>query len=278
MRLETTPLWLIALVMTLVLLAAEELGYRCHSLFGRFTDRDDGKDEAGVGYLLSATLALLGLLIAFTVSMSADRYNARRHLVVAEANAISTAYLRAQLLDEPARGRLSGLFGSYIKAREDFFTAGENKAAIADADARTGTLQARIWAETARAVRAAPAATINPSLLQAMNEAFDIASARRAALDARVPAAILRTLAAYAVVAAALMGYGLARARQRHFVASTTLFVLLALSITLIIDLDQPRSGLVTISQTPMSRTAESIRQMEGAKAVEQPPSDPSPN
>ena len=95
MRLETTPLWLIALVMTLVLLAAEELGYRCHSLFGRFTDRDDGKDEAGVGYLLSATLALLGLLIAFTVSMSADRYNARRHLVVAEANAISTAYLRA---------------------------------------------------------------------------------------------------------------------------------------------------------------------------------------
>ena len=71
---------------------------------------------------------------------------------------------------------------------------------------------------------------------------------------------------------------GLARARRRHFVASTTLFVLLALSITLIIDLDQPRSGLVTISQTPMSRTAESIRQMEGAKAVEQPPSDPSPN
>lgn len=273
--LETAPLWLIALVLTCAFVLAEELGYRAHRMFKARRDAAQADTEGGggdgIGYLLSAALALLGLLVAFTFSMSAERYNARRLLVVDEANAIGTTYLRTQLLDEPFKGRLSDRIGSYLKAREAFFAAGDDREALALADSRTGELQTQMWSELTAAIRATPTATINPSLLQTYNETFDLASTRRAALDARVPLPILRALIIYAVVTAAIMGYSLAPSRRRYFAASATLFFLVALSITLILDLDRPRSGTVTINQDPMMRAAQSIRQMEGAKALATP-------
>jgi hypothetical protein len=74
-----------------------------------------------------------------------------------------------------------------------------------------------------------------------------------------VPQGVLWALASFALATAAIMGYGLAAGGRRHRVASSGLFVLVALAIALIVDLDQPRSGLITIVQTPLDRAAASI-------------------
>jgi hypothetical protein len=264
--LEEAPLWLIWAVLATAFMLAQQVGYLAAH---RLLRRPDGKDSAseGAGYLLSAALALLGLLIAFTFSMAADRYDARRQLVVEEANAVGTTYLRAQLLPEPARTSASHALIAYIDARREFFAAGPDIAAVEKADARTGALQTQIWNILTPVLAAQPQATINPAILQTTNETFDLASSDRAALDARVPLTILRTLVIYALISAIIMGSVLAASGRRHLIVSATVFVLVALAISLILDIDRPRSGTVIVSITPFARAAASIEAMEAAKA-----------
>ena len=267
--LETAPLWLIWIVITVGLIIAYEIGYRFLSVHRGFQKQLSDDDEKGtaIGYMLPASLALLGLLIAFTFSMAAERFQTRRSLVVGEANAVGTTYLRLQLLDEPARTSLNRLMLSYIQAREDFFTAGDEAAKIAAADARTLAVETLFWNGLSAALRAQPSATINPSLLETANEMFDLAASDRAALEGRVPISILRAILIYSVISAGFMGYAMALRHRRHLVGSTALFVLIALSISLIADLDRPRTGSVTVSNEPFSHAAKSIREMDAATA-----------
>jgi hypothetical protein len=95
---------------------------------------------------------------------------------------------------------------------------------------------------------------------------FAVAASDRAALDAYIPSTIESTLIIYAAISSAIMGYVLAASRGRYFAVSTTLFVLLALAITLIVDLDRPRTGSVTVSIEPFQRAAQTVRALEHAK------------
>ena len=263
--LERIPLWIIGLVILVVLIVAAQLGYAVRQLMRR-----KGMDEPssdGFGYLLSAALALLGLLIAFTFGEAAERFDARRLLVVDEANAIGTTYLRIQAMDDVPKAALSQLMVQYARTREGFFAAGEDLAAVRKAEARTDDLQNRIWTATVAVVRANPTATINPSVLQTTNDMFDLAASRYAAMEARMPITVLRTLLVYVVIAAALIGYGLGQGR-RQIVISVTLFAVLSLAFCLILDIDRPRAGTVTVSQAPMDRAVASLESMEASKAA----------
>jgi hypothetical protein len=255
--LSDVPAWLTGLILAILFPLAVEAGFRLHGMFSRRGPDEDS--ESGAGYIVSAALALLGLLIAFTFSMSANRFEARRHLVVEEANAISTVWLRQQLLAEPERSRLAGLMRDYVKERRAFVAAGSDRARLDANWASTGALQQRIWTETGAALRAPTAAPLTTAVLQATNDMFDLAASQRAALDAHVPPAILQALILYAAASAGVMGYGLSTGARRHLVASTTLFVLVALTIALIIDLDQPHRGGIRVLQTPLDRTAADI-------------------
>jgi lysylphosphatidylglycerol synthetase-like protein (DUF2156 family) len=96
-------------------------------------------------------------------------------------------------------------------------------------------------------------------VLQATNEMFDAPRARRAALDAQVPSPVLAALVLVASIAAAITGYGLAAGGHRHRVASFGLFVVAALIITLIFELDEPGAGFIRVSQAPFDRVADAI-------------------
>jgi hypothetical protein len=100
--------------------------------------------------------------------------------------------------------------------------------------------------------------------MEATNAAFDASASRRAALEARVPTTILETLVAYAAVSAAIMGYVLAADGARHRTASFVLLLLVALAITLIMDLDRPRVGSIQVSQAPLERAVLSMRPRTG--------------
>jgi len=254
---SAVPSWAIAIILAAVFVLSVELGWRLYGT--RPAARDDSGATTGAGYIVSASLGLLSLLIGFTLAMSVDRYETRRNLVVDEAAAISTTWLRDQLLDQPFRQRLQVLMRDYVKERRTLASVGMSQAALDAADQRAGGLQQRIWQETTAALRAPDAAALVTCVLQATNEMFDLPAARRAALDAEVPPAILWTLVLVAVIAAAITGYGLAAGRHRHLITSSGFFIAAALTITIIIELDQPRSGLIRVPQTPIDRVADTI-------------------
>jgi hypothetical protein len=264
--LERAPLWIIWPTLSAVLLIAVAIGF----FVGRLIERRRGQGETsdGVGFLLSAALGLLGLLIAFTFSMASERFDARRQAVLQESNAVGTTYLRFQLLDEPFRNTLSQELLSYLDARRSFFAAGADPSAVDRADSLTGEVENRIWTGLTDWVRSHSENTSNVALLQATNDMFDLAASDRAMREARVPLTIVRAITLYSLIAALLLGQSLAAKKDNHPIAAATIFVLVALSISLILDLDRPATGTITVSTTTFDRAVDSIRAMEVEKQV----------
>ena len=140
------PVWLIGLATLVLLIGMMVLGAAARRRRDR---RAEEGDEARTheGYIVSGALGLLALLLGFTFALAVDRFDSRRGLVLEEANAIGTTYLRAQLLDEPHRSRLSRLLTGYAQNRLDLANAEdyERRAALM---AQTNEYQERLWAET----------------------------------------------------------------------------------------------------------------------------------
>jgi hypothetical protein len=214
-------------------------------------DPSEGQEE----YLLGGSLALLALLLAFTFGLVLNRYEARRQLVTDEANAIGTAYLRAQLLDEPHRSRLSGLLIAYTENRIQVAKSG---AESPDHLARNDQLLTRIWASVSAARESALAHGISMPVLDAFNEVINLDTERKAAWRLRVPGGVLILLLAYLIVTAGELGYIVDGVRGRR--AALMLFVLIALSIGIMTDMDRPSSGVIRESQWPMVELLRTLR------------------
>lgn len=255
-------LWLEGLGLALALPLAVEAGYRLHR---RSTGAAKTAADDGWAALLAGAVTLLALLLGFTVAMATDRYEARRRLVIDEANAISTTYLRAQAFQGASGKVLRSALVDYADGRRRAYLAGDDPAKIADVERAADFQRNRIWAATLAALREPEGAAMTTATLQATNDMFDIAASRQATLEARVPPPILLSLVAYAIVTAGLSGYGLGAYGVRHRVASTLLFLMVAVLITLVLDLDRPRSGGIRVSQSPLERVAMSIAAAEAA-------------
>ena len=257
MNLNHLPAWLIGVVLALIFPLAIEAGYRLHGLVAK---GEPGRaEETGAGHIVSAALGLMGLLIAFTFAMAADRYETRRHLVMQEANAISTAWQVQRMVAEPERSQLDALMKPYVRYRLAYVAAGTDEARLEANAADARAVRQQIWAQTASALRGKAALTLANTILPATAQMFELAATRREALEETVPAAILWSLIAYSVASAGLLGYGLAASARRHVPGSVALFALVALTVALIVDLDQPRSGGILVSQETMQRIAAEI-------------------
>jgi hypothetical protein len=244
---------------TFVLMLAASAGGR---LLRRAQDRRKRQAEpesepsvAQEGYLLGSVLGLLGLLLAFSFGMVLNRYEARRELVTKEANAIGTAYLRAQLLDEPFRGRLSSLLVQYT----------QNRIALADQGSLSGTSLARndqlltdIWTVVTASRESALTHGLTTALLTSYNEVIDLDTERKIAWELRVPVDVLVLLLVYFAVTAAVVGHQVDGPRGRR--AALLLFAMVALSTTIITDINRPMTGHVRESQRAMLMLLQSLR------------------
>jgi hypothetical protein len=210
---------------------------------------------SGVAVLILAVLGLLALLLGFTFSLALNRYEARRDLVVQEANAIGTTWLRAQLLEDGDRTAMTGLLRDYLQARLAW-----SETAATDASARTASLQRQLWAATGHAVRTDTNPQLSRGVMDAVNESFDTASARMAARAAHVPDRVLDILLLYAVLSAAMLGYASAAKGRPHRMATAMVLVLLTLALVMILDVDRPRSGAIQVSQQPLEDLQRSWR------------------
>lgn len=251
---DEAPFWLIALAVLLLQLGAVSLGMLVRRRRARErTEEDKSADQL----VTSALLGLLALLLAFTFALALDRFDARRVLVVEEANAIGTTWLRAQLLDEPHRSRLSRLLQGYAETRLEL-------AGLRDAGRRLALLRRsdlyhhQLWSATAAAVRPIRDSEIAQTFVESMNATIDIAATRKAARRAHVPLRILVALLLYMTVGAFAVGCAIPRLRGRWI--ADALLALMTLAYLLILDIDHPNRGGVLERQWPMEDLVATMR------------------
>jgi len=249
--LASFPLTVIALAILAALLVAAWIGYRGHLWLLRRSGEAEAESH---DHLLSAVLGLLALLLGFTFSLALNRYEARRDLVVQEANAIGTTWLRVQILEPPNKAAMSGLLRAYLDTRLSWSEADAN------ASAATAALQQKLWTATGQAVRSEPNPQLSRAVMDAMNQSFDLASARSAARLAHVPDRVLTVLLLYAVLSAAMLGYTSAAKGRPQRIATISVLVLLTLALVMILDIDRPRSGAIQVSQQPLEELKQSWR------------------
>jgi hypothetical protein len=247
---ERTPPIVIDIAVFFLLFAASEVGFLSY----RWLKPEGGHKTSGHEFLGAAVLGLLALLLGFTFSLSLTRYDQRRDLVVQEANAIDTAWLRVQLLDDPYRSEMSGALKQYTDARVTWSEADEGGLGP------TLALKERVWAAVEHLSRGGVSPIVVRQVLDPLNEAIDTQAARTAARAARIPSEVLVSLVLYATLSLMLLGYITAIDGPRKIVAMVLLLLLLTLAFSVILDLDSPRSGWIQVSQQPLADVRASMR------------------
>ena len=210
--------------------------------------RDSEGLTKGAGAAEAAVFGLLGLLIAFTFSGAASRFEDRRHLVTSEANAIGTAYLRVDLLPGDAQPEIKGLFRRYLDARSATYQNMEDQAATKAKLAEGAALQGELWTKSL-------AATLRPGaptqaamlLLPALNEMIDITTTRVMANQNHPPLVVFLLLCGLSLVGALLVGYGTSTDKDRNWFHTVVFAAFLSLTVYVIIDIEFPRLGLIRV-------------------------------
>jgi hypothetical protein len=219
---------------TLVLMAAFFFGMWCSALvghrYGRRRVETVGESAAeGTGVVEAAMFALLGLLIAFTFATAYGRFNMRRDLVVQEANAIGTAYLRLDLLPAESQAPLREKFQAYVDSRLRFWEDLTHPDAAREDLGTSTRLQSEIWSE-------------------AVNASEDTSTARMLnAILARPPTLIFAMLFVLAVLCAWLIGYAMALAKKPNWLHIVGYAAMVTLTVYVILDMEYPRYGLIRL-------------------------------
>ncbi|MBS2032709.1 MAG: hypothetical protein JST54_32850 [Deltaproteobacteria bacterium] len=234
---------------------AAELGY---GLGGR--ERGKAEPRALLMSVLGAVLGLLALLLGFTFSMAALRFEARKQLEVDEANAIGTLFLRSGLLPEPERAAALPLVREYVEAQVTFYEAGVQPEQLAPVDARLNALQDQLWALAVAASAADPRAIPTGLFVQALNDTIDLHGKRLAAMENHVPEAALLMLCVVAMLGAGLTGFAAGTDPRSDRAMAVIVAFLIVLVIGLIVDLDRPRRGIITVGEASMLRLQQTLK------------------
>ncbi len=206
------------------------------------------EDSPGTGAINGAVFALLGLILAFSFSGAAGRFEHRRDLIVAEANAVGTAFLRIDLLPADAQPALRDAFRRYVASRVAVYDRIGNAAAMRIELRKSGAIQAEIWALAVAAGKRPEAAPgSNQLLLPALNEMIDLTATRAFATMMHPPAVIHIMLIGLATVSGFLAGLGLATNRRWPFVHPVSFALIMAGAIYVTIDLEYPRAGFIRV-------------------------------
>lgn len=217
-----------------------EIGYRIGRRRRRLPDPGD-RDVHGV--FEAAIFALLGLLLGFAFAGSLDRLEARRDLIVREANAIGTAYLRIDLLAPEHQPEIRRLFHDYLQARLRVFDEIDAGRGFDPAMAEVSRLQQRIWLKAVEGTRETTALLVLPPL----NDMIDVTTTRGVALRTQMPLPILALLLGVALLTSLLAGHGMARSGRRSLLHGVLYAFAVTLTIYVVLDLDNPRTGLIRV-------------------------------
>jgi hypothetical protein len=264
----TTPNWVIGCALLVLLWLATEAGF--YLGVGARAQQQAGH-SVNIGLVHGAILGLLSLLLAFTYSFVADRHNVRQVLIVREANAIGTAFLRSGLLPEPPRRELQALLRQYLDSRILSEELAMEPSKLVAAIQRSEQLQAALWPTASRDIAGRLPTTLDSLVFQALNEVIDVHTERLAAAEYRLPSVILWLLSVLALTGLALTGFGSGLHGRRSMFGTGALAVLVMAVILSIIALDSPQQRFIRLTQASLIRLRESLQAETTSTALPQP-------
>jgi hypothetical protein len=199
------------------------------------------------GNIDTVILSLLGLLTAFTFSAAYSRYEMRRQLIVDEANAIGTAWLRLDLLPENSKAEVRIMFHRYVESRARLWSAMSDKEKALQENENGMRQQSQIWRAAVAATEGETSGDARKLLLPALNSVFDIATTRLVSIQSHPPLVIFILLAVFSLATAWLTGYGMAEADRLVITHLAGYSALACLVFILICDIEYPRFGLIRL-------------------------------
>jgi len=215
-----------------------------YSARARITGKLDEDERSDLGVILTAALTLLGLIIGFTFSMAISRYDQRKNLEAAEANAIGTELARASLLPSAEAARIRELLGRYLKQRVVFYGT-RNARQIQQINASTYRIQLNLWSAVVEGVPSRPA-PLAALVVSGMNDVLNSQAYTQASWWNRIPITAWVMMAAIALFCAYLLGYT-ARRPDLRAKRLVVLPLIVAISFFLIADIDSPRGGIIRV-------------------------------
>lgn len=251
--LDLIPLWLIMPLTMIVSLLTLEAGYK--SGIWRHLRAADEK-ETPVAAMVAAVLGLLAFMLAFTFSMAASRFDARRQAVLEEANAIGTACLRSRLLAEPQRSRITELLRRYTEFRAQKLNP-ENLDRVLE---ESEILHEQMWQQAVASAEIDPHSIMTGLCLQSLNETIDLHAKRVfVGLHSRIPLTIWVALLALVMLGMFSLGYQSGISATRRSLGMPIFTLAFSAVLYLIVDLDRAHEGLMQVSQETMIRLRDSM-------------------
>jgi hypothetical protein len=244
--LDPIPVLGIFVIFAVVTLICYEVGFR----IGRWWQaKMPGEQEGPTGVLVGSLLGLMAFILAITMGMASDRFDARRGNVLADANAIQAVYLQAGYLPDPQRGEMRELARTYLPLRIATSDASQVQANLASSI----ELQDRMWAITEEVAQTGYSADLMSSFGDSVTELVAISEQRVVAgIYARVPETILLLLLAGSALSLGMVGYSAGLEGGRSVLSALVMVIALGAVLVLVIDLDRPRDGFLTVSQQPL--------------------------
>jgi hypothetical protein len=258
------PIWVNGALFLVVLFLAIEVGYRV-GLRQHRSDGDEKRKTRG-DVTLGSMLALLGLMLAFTYAFSLSRADMRKQAMVQEANAIGTAFLRADLAAEPGRSELRALLLDYARTRvvtDDMIRTHEK---LMEVVTRSEEAQSALWPATKRLMQGDLPDPLKISIVQAVNDVLDAQTKRVAVVFDRLPGVVVALLVLIAATSLAVAAHNAGlNGRMSRWRMSAFAIVLAALMLV-ILDFDQGKRGLIQISDHPLKAV---IHEMEHSIGID---------
>ena len=204
-----------------------------------------GKLKDTFGVVDGPIFALFGLLVAFTFSSALTRFEGRRALIVQEANAIGTAYLRLDLLPPSDRDPLQGYFKKYVDSRIRTYELIPNMNAVLKECERSQGLQSQIWKGALEGVAKSPNTLAGMQLIPALNEMIDITTTRSSAMQFHTPMVIFGMLMALSLITSLLVGYQFAGLEKKNRLHPVLFIITISITCYVILDMEYPRLGFI---------------------------------
>ena len=250
--LDALPLPAAFLLIVVLVLLSIEGGFRL-GIYRR--KRSEQEKDAPVGAMVGSTLGLLAFMLAFTFGMAASRFDARKALVLEEANAIGTTYLRAAMLPEGGDA-VRGLLREYVDQRLAAVKGGNVVTALKESEA----LQSKLWALAVTAGQQHPNSIVVGLFVESLNDVIDLHAKRvTAGLRNRIPGTIWVGLFVIATLSLGAMGYHSGLAGPTRSLAVVAVAFAFSAVIALVVDLDRPQEGALVVSQQPLIDVRQSM-------------------
>jgi hypothetical protein len=252
--LDMFPLWAVYLGTVAVVLVAAEIGFRI-GLWLQRRDPDPSKTPM-TGAVVGGMLGLMAFLLAFSIGIVIGQHNGRKSMVVTEANAVRSAYVRASFLSEPDRTSTRDLLREYVDVR---LAAAADLSTFESGLARSEEIQRELWTIVEDSSSGQQSSSTFPLFVESINEVIDVHSLRLAAFDLRLPRLLGIVLYAATLLSFLLLGVASSSDGKRDPLAILLFALAFVAVLMIVVDLDRPQQGILTVSQAALT---DLLRQM----------------